>query len=159
MSTAITDPPKASFSGSIRLKIFAIRYAQIALGASFLCAVADRFGLLGKLGGWGNVANFTTYTAKVLSFMPASSISFFVWAATTLEIILGFGLIIAALLPSQVVKRNRWPQWIAMGSSVLLLLFAISMAISLAWTKPLDYSVFTASACALLSALFISENR
>ena len=44
-------------------------FARLALGASFLSAVADRFGLLGPYGAknvsWGNFAHFLEYTRSV----------------------------------------------------------------------------------------------
>lgn len=121
----------------------ALLYARLALGAAFLSAVADRFGLWGKHGGWGNFTNFTRYTAHVLSFLPAATIPFFAWAATVGEIVFGVALIF-----------GLWVRWAALGSAVLLLLFGVAMAISLGIKAPLDYSVFSASAAALLIALF-----
>jgi hypothetical protein len=151
--------PAAQFTDVVplrlqRLQPFAIRYAQIALGVTFLEAVADRFGLLGRYGGWGNFANFTDYTAKVLSFMPASTIPFFAWAATIGETVFGLALVLYGVLPLRIVNKSIWPRWMALGSSILLLLFAIAMTISLGLKKPLDYSVFSASACALLLAVY-----
>jgi putative oxidoreductase len=138
---------------SARLGALAIRYAQLALGASFLSAVADRFGLLGQYGGWGNMTNFTEYTAKVLAFMPASTVPFFAWTATAAETVFGLALVLLGLLPQSAFRYSKWPGRIAFGSSALLFLFAISMTISLGLKKPLDYSVFSASAGALLLAL------
>jgi hypothetical protein len=43
---------------ALPLELCAVLYARMALGAAFLSAVADRFGLWGKYGGWGNFANF-----------------------------------------------------------------------------------------------------
>jgi hypothetical protein len=73
-ATASETSPLHSAKGlrTITLERFAILYARFALGAAFLSAVDDRFGLWGKYGGWGNFANFTKYTAEVNSFMPAS---------------------------------------------------------------------------------------
>ena len=42
----------------------AILYARVALGAAFLSAVADRFGLWGKRGGWRNFATFRAQNTK-----------------------------------------------------------------------------------------------
>ena len=123
-----------------------ILYARIALGTAFLSAVADRFGLWGKYGGWGNFANFTKYTAEVNSFMPASAIPFLAWAATVAETSLGIGLIL-----------GLWPRWVALGAALLLGMFGIAMAISFGVKSPMDYSVFSASAGALLLAL--CQNR
>jgi putative oxidoreductase len=123
-----------------------ILYARIALGSAFLSAVADRFGLLGKYGGWGNFANFTKYTAEVNSFMPAFAIPFLAWTATVAETSLGIGLII-----------GLWPRWVALGAALLLAMFGTAMAISFGIKSPLNYSVFSASAGALLLALY--QNR
>src|SRR5580704_18230424 len=120
----------------------AILYARFALGSAFLSAVADRFGLWGKYGGWGNFANFTKYTAEVNSFMPAFIIPFLAWAATIAELSLGILLIL-----------GFWTRWVAFSAAALLFLFGASMAISFGLKSPLDYSVFSASAGALLLAL------
>ena len=125
-----------------------ILYARIALGAAFLSAVADRFGLWGKYGGWGNFTNFEKYTAQVNSFMPASIIPFLAWAATVAELSLGLALIIGI-----------WTRWVAIGAAVLLLLFGTAMAVSFGIKSPLDYSVFSASAGALLLSFYQSERE
>src|ERR1051325_8818442 len=116
-----------------------VLYARIALGAAFLSAVADRFGVWGKYGGWGNFANFEKYTAQVNSFMPSFIIPFLALAATAAELSLGVALIFGV-----------WTRWVALGAAVLLFLFGIAMAISFGIKSPLDYSVFSASAGAVL---------
>ena len=125
-----------------RLRRAVFLYARFALGAAFLSGIASRFGLWGKGVGYGDFAHFEAYTAQVNSFMPKASIPFLAWSATAAE--LGFGL---ALI------FNFKPKWTALGSAALLALFGIAMAISFGPKEPLDYSVFTASACALLLAL------
>ena len=59
-------------------------FARFALGASFLSAVADRFGLWGPYGAknvsWGNFAHFVEYTGEVTSLFPSSSTVSFAWA-------------------------------------------------------------------------------
>lgn len=117
-------------------------YARIALGAAFLSGIASRFGLWGEHVGYGNFANFVKYTAEVNSFMPASTIPFLAWAATVAELVLGVGLVIGVGL-----------RWVALASGLLLVLFGTAMAISFGIKEPLDYSVFSASAAALLLAL------
>jgi len=112
-----------------------VRYARLALGAAFLSAVASRFGLWGG-GSW---AGFVRYTGEVCSFAPARLIPLLAVAATALE--LGFGV---ALVLGVRVRA------VATGAAILLAVFAISMAISFGPESPLDYSVFSASACALL---------
>ena len=121
-----------------------IRYARLALGASFLSGIADRFGLYsGRNVGYGNFDGFMQYTAKVNSFMPASTIPILAWAATVAELSLGLALVL-----------GMWLRWVALGSSALLVLFGTAMAISFGIKSPLDYSVFSASAAALLVAIY-----
>jgi putative oxidoreductase len=116
-------------------------YARLALGAAFLSSVAARFELWGSRSGWRNFADFTRYTAEVNSFMPASTIPFLAWAATGAELALGLALV-----------AGIGTRWAAAGSALLLALFGAAMAISLGIKSPLDYSVFSASAAALLLA-------
>jgi uncharacterized membrane protein YphA (DoxX/SURF4 family) len=51
-----------------------------------------------------------------------------------------------------------WPRWVALGSAALLALFGTAMAISFGFKSPLDYSVFSASAGALLLA-FVQDPK
>jgi len=125
-----------------------ILYARWALGAAFLSGIADRFGwYTGRNVGYGNFAGFASYTAKVNSFMPAVTIPFLAWAATAAELFLGIALIL-----------GLGPRWVALGSALLLLLFGIAMGISFGIKSPLDYSVFSASAAAVLLGLYGDRN-
>src|SRR5271168_1913619 len=118
-------------------------YARATLGIAFLSGIADRFGLWrARNVGYGNFAGFIRYTAKVNSFMPASSISFLAWTATIAELVLGI-LLLAGV----------WLRWTALASALLLVLFGTAMAISFGLKSPLDYSVFAASAAAILLAV------
>ncbi|MFZ0579624.1 MAG: DoxX family protein [Candidatus Acidiferrales bacterium] len=129
---------------TLKLERLGILYARIALGAAFLSGIADRFGLYtGRNVGYGDFAGFEAYTAKVNSFMPASTIPFLAWAATVAEFSLGVALILGI-----------WPRWVALASALLLVLFGTAMAISFGIKSPLDYSVFSASAAAVLLALY-----
>jgi putative oxidoreductase len=120
-----------------------ILYARFGLGAAFLSGIADRFGLYrGRNVGYGNFDGFVQYTAKVNSFMPAATIPFLAWAATAAELFLGIALILGI-----------WPRWVALGSALLLVLFGVAMGISFGIKSPMDYSVFSASAGAVLLAL------
>jgi putative oxidoreductase len=124
-----------------------ILYARFTLGAAFLSGIADRFGLYrGRNVGYGNFQGFMQYTAKVNSFMPPATIPFLAWAATAAELLLGIALVLGI-----------WPRWVAIGTAILLALFGIAMAISFGIKSPMDYSVFSASAGAVLLALY--ENR
>src|SRR6478609_9307932 len=73
-------------------------FARFALGASFLSAVADRFGLLGPYGAknvsWGDFAHFVQYTGAVTPFFPSSLTVSFAWAATVAETLFGTLLIV-----------------------------------------------------------------
>src|SRR5207245_11420744 len=72
-------------------------FALFALVASFLSAVADRFGLWGPHGAknvsWGDFAHFVEYTDAVMSLFPSSLTVSFAWAATVAETLLGILLI------------------------------------------------------------------
>jgi putative oxidoreductase len=136
------SPISAKPANRFDWKRWVFLYLRLALGASFLSGIADRFGLYtGRNVGYGNFAGFVEYTAKVNSFMPASTIPFLAWTATVLELAFGLALVLGI-----------WLRWAALGSSALLLLFAIAMAISFGIKSPLDYSVFSASAGALVLA-------
>src|SRR5213595_1330048 len=102
-------------------------FARFALGASFLSAVADRFGLWGPYGAknvsWGNFAHFVEYTGAETLF--------------GILLIAGFKIRMASVL-----------------SGLLLLSFAIGMVTGLGIKTPFDYSVFSAAAAAFLLAFW-----
>ncbi len=125
----------------VKITFIAPRFARLALGTAFLSGIASRFGLWGKGVGYGSFAAFEQYTAEVNAFMPAWTIPFLAWAATAAELGLGIALVLGV-----------WPRRVALASAVLLALFGTAMAISLGIKSPLDYSVFSASAAALLLA-------
>ncbi|HLH37046.1 MAG TPA: DoxX family protein [Alloacidobacterium sp.] len=120
-------------------------FARLALGASFLSAVADRFGLWGPHGArnvsWGDFAHFVEYTGAVLSLFPSSLTMSFAWAATVAETV--FGILLIAGFKTRIIS---------VFSGLLLLSFALGMATGLGIKKPLDYSVFSAAAAAFLLA-------
>jgi len=139
--------PDATGQSASSLERMALLYGRIALGVAFLSGIADRFGLYtGRNVGYGNFAGFMDYTAKVNSFMPASTIPFLAWAATAAEFFFGVALIL-----------GLWTRWVALGSAGLLILFGVAMAISFGIKSPLDYSVFSASAAALMIYAFESR--
>ena len=125
-----------------RLERLAMVYARVALGTAFLSAVAGRFGIWDRSVDWAHFERFINRTAQVNAFMPALTIPFLAWAATVAEITCGVALIVGFQL-----------RWTALASAILLFLFATAMTISLGVKPPLDYSVFSASAGALLLAL------
>lgn len=121
-------------------------YARIALATPFLSGVADRFGLWGTRSSWKNFADFERYTAQVNSFLPLAVIPFLAWAATFFELVFGIALLFGIRV-----------RLVAFGSAILLALFGTAMAISFGIKSPLDYSVFSASAGALLLSRFYSS--
>jgi uncharacterized membrane protein YphA (DoxX/SURF4 family) len=118
-------------------------FSRLALAASFLSAVADRFGAWGPPGApnvaWGDFQHFTGYTAILNPLVPASLVSLVAWLATLAE--LGLGLLLAVGL---------YTRRAALLSSALLGVFALSMSFTIGVKGPLNYSVFSAAAAALL---------
>jgi putative oxidoreductase len=114
-------------------------FARLALGTAFLSGIASRFGWWGAGVGYGSWANFVKYTGQVNAFMPRETIPFLAVAATAAELVLGVLLVAGVRL-----------RWTALASAALLALFGVAMAISFGPKEPLDYSVFSACAAALL---------
>lgn len=122
---------------------WASRYARVAIGTAFLSAVAGRFGLWSGSPSWSNFERFIRRTAELNPFVPEPAIPLVAWAATCLETALGLALVAGVQV-----------RLAAFGSAALLAWFAIAMAATAGLKSPMDYSVFSASACALLLALF-----
>jgi len=120
-----------------------VLYARLAVGTAFLSAVASRFGLWNRTIDLKHFANFMQYAAEVNSFLPKAWIPFVAWAATIAETSCGILLILGA-----------WPRWVSLASAVLLAMFGTAMAISFGIKSPMDYSVFSASAAAVLLTLY-----
>ena len=138
MRTDALEPPPAWIATVAPI------YARCALGAAFLSAVASRFGLWAGEPGLAAFARFQNgYGAQVLSFMPAALLPFLIWSATIAETTLGILLILGIQI-----------RWIALASAVLLAMFGTAMAISFGPKSPLEYSVYSASAAALLLAAY-----
>jgi len=125
-----------------RLANFSSVFLRLALGISFLSAVADRFGLWGFYGrgvAWGSYDRFVDYTAKLNWFLPAAMIPALAIVATVVETVFGILLVLG------------WKTHItALLSGVLLTTFALTMTIALGVKAPLDFSVFSAAEGALL---------
>src|SRR6516164_957853 len=99
---------------------FSSVFLRLALGISFLSAVADRFGLWGIYGqpnvSWGNYARFVDYTAKLIWFLPPAIIVASAGIATIAETLFGVLLVLG------------WKTRItALLSGILLTTFALSM--------------------------------
>ena len=120
-------------------------FLRLALGIGYLVPGFDRLGVWGKHGerniSWGDWQHFIKYAGQVMSFLPSSLVNVFAVMATIAEI--GFGALLLV---------GRWIRIAAIGSGILTLFFALSMAISFGIVSPLSYSVFTASAASFLLA-------
>jgi putative oxidoreductase len=125
---------------------WAVRYARIAIGTAFLSAVAGRFGLWSGGLQWERFERFIQRTAELNGYAPTALVPVLAWAATILETTFGVALLFGFAT-----------RWVALGSAVLLAWFALAMAWYNGIKSPLDYSVFSASAGALLVA--IAERR
>ncbi len=126
-------------------------FLRVALAASFLSAVADRFGVWGAPGepgvAWGAWDPFIEYVALLNWFAPAALHGPLGWVATIAEVVIAVGLLVGWKL-----------RWFAIASGVLLLVFAATMTIATGVKSPLDYSVFTAAAASFLLAA-LPRNR
>lgn len=120
-------------------------FIRLALAAGFLSAVADRLGLWGSPGApnvaWGDWTSFVDYVARLNWFVPRAAVPALAWAATAAEVLVAVGLLIGWRLP-----------WVALAAGLLLLSFALTMAMATGIKSPLDASVFAASAGAFLLA-------
>ena len=142
---AISDNAMAGVRERLRavnLEQAGVFYARLAVGTAFLSAVASRFGLWDRTLDLKHFSSFMQYAAEVNSFLPKAWIPFVAWAATIAETSCGILLILGV-----------WPRWVSLASAVLLAMFGTAMAISLGIKSPMDYSVFSASAAAVLLML------
>jgi putative oxidoreductase len=122
-------------------------YIRLSLGIGFLSAVADRIGWLGPKGqhnvDWGSWDNFVTYTQVLMPFMSRGAASFMGLLATIAELV--FGIQFLAGYKTRIA---------ALGAFLLLLTFALCMAVFMGLKAPFNYSVFPASAASLILATF-----
>ena len=129
----------------VRSTALAAVFLRLALAASFLSAVADRFGLWGPAGrpgvAWGGFDAFLAYTGRLLWFLPAGLVPAAGWAATVLEVALAVGLVVGVRVRA-----------FALASGLLITVFAVVMTVALGPVPPLALSVWTAAAAAFLLA-------
>ncbi|MBV8438534.1 MAG: DoxX family protein [Silvibacterium sp.] len=127
------------------VRSFARLFLRMAIGAGFLSAVADRFGLWGPAGtpsvAWGNFQNFLTYTARLNPWCPERLIPVLGWISTLAEMVLGVALILGFQI-----------RITALLSGVLSLCFALAMTFTLGVHAPLNFSVFVCAAGSFLLA-------
>jgi uncharacterized membrane protein YphA (DoxX/SURF4 family) len=121
-------------------------FARVALSAAFLSAVADRFGLWGRLGtgnvGWGDLAHYEAYVHTLAPYLSDGLVGVAGWGATLTELTLGSALLLGVL-----------PRWSAVVAAATLMVFGLSMFFFSGFEAPLSASVFSAAAAALLLSL------
>jgi putative oxidoreductase len=119
---------------------------------TLLSAVADRFGLWGPYGSphvaWGDWTHFVHYCGVLNSYAAAAFIRPLAWISTTLEIAFGVAFLIGFKL-----------EYVAYGSSILFALFALGMTWGTGIKSPLDASVFTDAAGALVLGVLLTAIR
>jgi uncharacterized membrane protein YphA (DoxX/SURF4 family) len=129
--------------GPDRIRVVGIAL-RVSLAAGFLSSVADRFGWWAPLGQgtWGSMGAFADYTHQLVPFASGWFLTVIVWGATATETALGILLLIG------------WrPRLVGAASCLVLLVFAVSMAVSLGMESPLSYSVFSAASGAAAYAI------
>ena len=131
------------------MRRFSSVFLRLALGLSFLSAVADRFGWWGAFGqpnvAWGSFARFVAYTARLNWFLPQAMIPTVAVLATGVELLLGLLLVVG------------WQTRIAAAcSGIVLIAFGLAMTAALGLEAPLGFSVFSAAGGSLLLATYAS---
>ena len=125
------------------MKKFIKLFLRLGLSASFLSAVADRFGFWSAAhSAWGTWDNFLVYTGTLNPWFGETLVLPLAIIATAAEVIFGVCLFIG-------FKTEMVAKW----SGFLLLIFGLSMTFTIGIKAPLDYSVFTASAAAFSLSL------
>ena len=132
-------------------RIRVVRIAlRLSLAASFLSAVADRFGWWEPFGQgyWGSMGSFADYTHQLVPFASGWLLTVIVWAATATETTLG------------VLLLTGWrPKLVGAATCLTLIIFGTAMAVSLGMESPLSYSVFSAASAAAAYAILGTTSR
>jgi thiosulfate dehydrogenase [quinone] large subunit len=120
-------------------------YLRLALAASFLAAVTDRFGIWGPPGttnvAWGDWNHFLAYAAVLNPELPRTWIPGLGGFVTFAELTLAMALVVG--------YQTRTA---ALLAGLLLLAFAVGMTVGTGIKSALNASVFSASAAAFLLA-------
>jgi putative oxidoreductase len=113
---------------------------RVLIALAFLQAVGDHFGLFGGPGApgvaWGDFAHFVAYAGRVNSFMPRATIPTLAVLATICELTFGIMMLLGISIRD-----------VAIGSAILLFLFATAMTIS--GLSQFSYGVYLMCAGAL----------
>jgi uncharacterized membrane protein YphA (DoxX/SURF4 family) len=127
------------------MRSFSSVFLRLALGLSFLSAVADRFGWWGAFGhpnvAWGSFDRFVAYTARLNWFLPQAMIPTLAVLSTCVELLVGLLLVVG------------WQTRLAAAcSGIVLITFGLAMTAALGIEAPLSFSVFSAAGGSLLLA-------
>ncbi len=90
---------------------------------------------------WGDFAHFVAYTRTMTTFLPAGLAAPLAVLATVAEITLGVALLLGMRL-----------RLAALGSAVLLAIYAVCMTITLPLAQQFHYTVFVLATCMLTLA-------
>lgn len=122
---------------------FAQLTLRLALSIGFILPVLDRFGILGTHGSadvaWGDWQHFSEYTASLMPFFGHGIANLAAVLATIAEILFAIGLLF-----------GLQTRYMALGTALLTLVFAIFMIFSYGIMAPFKYPVFVFTAGALL---------
>lgn len=109
---------------------------RIILSVVYLWVVADRLSFLGGTENWGvvwgNFESFLSYTHTLNPWFPTTISDFLAYFVTFLEMAIAF------LLLSGIRLKEA-----ALASFLLLIIFTLSMTLSLGFMAAIDFIVFT----------------
>jgi thiosulfate dehydrogenase (quinone) large subunit len=130
---------------SFGFREYATLFLRVALAATFLTSVTDRFGFWGSYGttniAWGDMTHFMMYAAKLNPWFPKVVIPPLAWLVTAAETLLAVALLLG-LYTRVASQLSGW----------LLLAFAVGMTAGTGLKSALNASVFSASAGTFLLA-------
>jgi uncharacterized membrane protein YphA (DoxX/SURF4 family) len=108
--------------------------------------VADRFGLWGAAGTgnvyWGDFDAFLAEVSTLAPYLPDPLVDVTGWAVTVAELTVGLTLLLGVAI-----------RWTSVASAALLAIFGVSMFVFAGFEAPLNASVFSAAAAAVLLSL------
>lgn len=121
-------------------------FLRIALSISFILAVMDRFGWLGKPGtsgvSWGDWSHFSAYTNTLMPFLNSTLVNVAAFIATVAECTFGIFLILGLRVRE-----------IGLGIAILTFIFGLCMALTQGINAPFAYPVFVFTGAGLLLAV------
>lgn len=108
---------------------------RLALGIGFILPTLDRLGFMGPPGSpkvaWGDWSHFVNYTNVLVPFVSRGVAQILAFLATAAEAVFGVTLIVGFKV-----------KWMALGSAIITMAFAVCMMFSLGLLAPFSYPVF-----------------